>query len=163
MKRTLEKYKAKPRPKIPHSIQEIHDKFLEQAVLQEYGYNLDGDGLFYIDTVITPDFGFSVFASQHVIEFIHNNIKPGARHYLMDATFDSLPIDFYQLLIITIEYKNDVSLLLLLVFEYLFRPSVLYFLTNKHGLRVVPNISYRFVTQLLSTSETNINYCQFSF
>lgn len=109
IKRTLHNHKAKARPKVPESIQKLHDTFLEPAVLENYGYNLDGDELFYIDTVVAKDYAFTVFASQFVIDFVQSNIAPRARKYLMDGTFDSLPKDFYQLLIITVEYQNDVS------------------------------------------------------
>lgn len=44
------------------------------------------------------------------MSLIDQNISPEERHYLMDATLDVVPDgNFYQLLIIHIEYKNDVS------------------------------------------------------
>lgn len=82
---------------------------MEPKTIEEYGYNLDGDAKFYIDTVVAPDYAFTVFASKHTINFIEENIDPESRHYLMDATFDGLPPGFYQLLIIAIEYQNDVG------------------------------------------------------
>lgn len=75
--------------------------------MYEYGYNLEHDSKFFIDSVVTENFGFTLFASQYTIDFIKQNIK--YRKYLMDATFDSLPEKYYQLLIIAIEYRNDVS------------------------------------------------------
>lgn len=59
--------------------------------------------------MITPNYEFTIFASQFVMSFIQQNIRPGDRNYLMDGTFDSLPNGFYQLLIIALEYENDVS------------------------------------------------------
>lgn len=69
---------------------------------------LKGDEDFYIDTVVKPHFAFTVFASKYVIDFINKNIEPNLRSYLLDGTFDSLPDGYYQLLVISIEYKNDV-------------------------------------------------------
>lgn len=83
---------------------------MQSDIIEEYGYNLEHDSRFYIDTVVNPNYAFTVFASQFVIEFIQENIKPECRYYLMDATFDGLPPGYYQLLIISIEYQNDVSI-----------------------------------------------------
>lgn len=77
--------------------------------METYGYTMDNDAKLYIDTVVTSEYAFTVFASKFVIDFIKENIKPESRNYLIDATFDSIPKDFYQLLIISIEYQNDVS------------------------------------------------------
>lgn len=110
MKETLQRHKTKSHPKIPESIQNLRATFSDRAVLEKYGYNLDGDEKFYIDTVIEKDFAFTVFASKYVIDFVQQNIEPGSRHYIMDGKFDSIPGGFYQLLIITIEFQNDVSI-----------------------------------------------------
>lgn len=67
------------------------------------------DAKFYVDTVITTEYAFTLFVSKFVVDFIEKNIEPAARNYLLDATFDSLPKGYYQLLIISIEYQNDVS------------------------------------------------------
>lgn len=77
--------------------------------MNKYGYSYELDGKFYIDTVLSPNYEFTVFASDYVINFIRENIAPASRRYQMDGTFDSLPSGFYQLLIISIEYQNDVS------------------------------------------------------
>ena len=77
--------------------------------MEKYGYNYENDGKFCIDIVVTPDHAFTDFASKFVMNFIEKNMEPTARNYLMDATFDSLPKEYYQLLIISIEYQNDVS------------------------------------------------------
>lgn len=109
VKRTLERNKNRKYPKIPSNIQQLQKDFKTREILNEYGSTLDGDTKFYIDTVITPDYEFTIFASQFVMSFINDNITPGSRNYLMDGTFNSLPNGFYQLLIIAIEYENDVS------------------------------------------------------
>lgn len=59
--------------------------------MNKYGYTLDQDERFYIDTVVTYQYAFTLFASKFVIDFVQNHIEPRARNYLMDATFDSLP------------------------------------------------------------------------
>lgn len=109
MKKTLSRYKNKIYPKVPDSIENIREKFEDMKIMEKYGYNLESDSKFYIDTVVTSHYSFTVFASKFVIDFIEKNIEPASRKFLMDATFDSLPKDFYQLLIISIEYQNDVS------------------------------------------------------
>lgn len=77
--------------------------------MEKYGYTLENDARFYAGTVSKSKYGFTVFASEFVIKFIEKNIAPKSRRYLMDGTFDKLPSPFYQLLIISIEYQNDVS------------------------------------------------------
>lgn len=121
MKRTLLRNKNKKHPTNPSTLDDIAEKFMEPSVLEKYGMNSEGDGKFYIDTVVEEDYGFTVFASKYVIDFIQEHIPPNKRHYLMDGTFDSLPNEYYQLLIIAIEHENDVSN----VYAYLSnRPSV---------------------------------------
>lgn len=109
MKKTLERSKNEKYPKIPNSIREIQDAFKKPDVMKEYGLTLDMDSYFYVDTVISPDHEFTVFASHFVINFMEKNIQPSSRNFLMDGTFDSLPNNFYQLLVIAIEYHNKVS------------------------------------------------------
>lgn len=110
VKRTLERSKNQTYPKIPSNIQQLKTDFKKPEILNKYGFTLDGDSKFYIDTVIAPNYEFTIFASQFIMSFIKNNVTPGSRHYLMDGTFDSLPNGFYQLLIIAFEYENDVSI-----------------------------------------------------
>lgn len=110
MKRTLQRHKNKKYPKIPKAIQDIQNQFQDPAILNEYGINLEGDSTFYIDTIIEANYAFTVFGSQFTIDFIKENIPPESRNFLLDGTFDKLPGEFYQLLIVAIEYKNDVGL-----------------------------------------------------
>lgn len=107
IQKTLRRHKNKSHPKKPRSIKSVRDAFLDPQIMHDYGYNLEHDSKLYIDTVITKEYGFTLFASQFTIDFIKENIK--RRKYLMDGTFDSLPENYYQLLIIAIEYRNDVS------------------------------------------------------
>lgn len=109
VKRTLERHKSNEYPNIPRTILDILNEFKKPPILEKYGLSFDSDSKFYIDTVVTPNHAFSVFASQFVIDFIKKSISPETRCYVTDGTFDSLPEQFYQLLTITIEYKNNVS------------------------------------------------------
>lgn len=107
MKQTLRRNKNKSYPKKPKSLEDVREMFLDPEIIQQYGYNLEKDFRFYIDTVIENDYAFTIYASHFAINFLEKNI--GSRHYLMDGTFDSLPSEYYQLLIIAIEFRNDVS------------------------------------------------------
>lgn len=104
VEKTLRRHKNKAHPKASQSIGEL---FKDPQIMHEYGHNLERDSKFYIDSVEAQDYGFTLFASQYTIDFFKQNIKH--RKYLMDATFDSLPESYYQLLVIAIEYRNDVS------------------------------------------------------
>lgn len=109
MKRTIARKKNKKYPKIPKSIKELQEEFLKPKILNDYGYNYDGDAEFYLGCSITEDYGFVVFYSDFVANFIKENIPVGSRYYLMDGTFASLPDGIYQLLTISIAYENNVS------------------------------------------------------
>lgn len=126
MRPTLERCKSAKYPKKPTNIDEICKSFSDSKIREKYGLTLDGDADFYIDTVQHHDHAFTIYASKFVIEFIKKNIPPESRHYLMDGTFDSIPLpaEFYQLLIITIEYQNDVSSAVRVVL--ILCPSVIY-------------------------------------
>lgn len=109
MKQTLMRHKNKTYPKDPGTIEAIREAFLQPNILKEFGANLEGDADFYINTVVEEEFAFTIFASKFVIDFIEKNIEPSSRSFLMDGTFDSLPNAYYQLLVISIEFNNDVS------------------------------------------------------
>lgn len=108
MKKTLERNKNKPYPKVSRSLEEIRDQFKDENIMKEYGYDYENKSVFYVGTEVTSDYGFIVFKSQYVIDFIKNNIRPSLRKYLMDGTFDSLPNEYYQLVVIAIEHQNEV-------------------------------------------------------
>lgn len=109
VKKTLERHKTVQYSNVPRTIQALHDAFKDPEVYDKYGISFERDARFYIGTSVLPNHAFSVFASQFVIDFVKENIDPALRKYLMDATFGSLPRQFYQLLTITIEYQNNVS------------------------------------------------------
>lgn len=113
MKRNLNKIKNAKRPKIPQGPSELRLLFEKPEVIAKYGYTLDNSASFYVDTVVKPQFSFCVFKSNSIIGIIKENIDPTLRHYLIDGTFSCVPSGFYQVLIISIEYQNDVSLIFL--------------------------------------------------
>lgn len=78
-------------------------------IREKYGYTYDGDAPLYVGCEVNDQYAFAIFKSQFVIDQIKANILPADRKYLMDGTFDCIPKEFYQLVIISIEYKNDVS------------------------------------------------------
>lgn len=109
VQRSIQRWKNEKHPPIPKSNGELRSAFEKSEIKEKYGSSYDGDGKFYIDTVLTPEHDFTVFASPFIMKFIEDNIPHTSRSYLMDGTFDSLPKGFYQMLIISIEFQNSVS------------------------------------------------------
>lgn len=89
---------------------------LETPEIREaYGRTLDGNHTLYIGSKVESEFGFHVFGSHAIMKLVHEEIPPEQRTYLIDGTFKIVPRGFAQLLIIAIEYKNDVSIYLISV------------------------------------------------
>lgn len=109
MKKTLERCKNTTHPTTDHTLNDICEKFKQIKIMEKYGYDSEGREKFYVGTEITTNYGFTVFKSQYVVNFIKAKIIPTSRRYMMDGTFDSLPKGFYQLIIIAVEYHNEVS------------------------------------------------------
>lgn len=110
MKRNMNRVKNSKYPKNPKTLTELKEIFTEPEVLDKYGHNLDITEALYTDTVIDDEYGFCIFSSQSTINIIRLHIKAGKRKYLIDGTFSCAPKLFYQLLIISIEFNNDVSI-----------------------------------------------------
>lgn len=108
VKKTIQRKKNQKYPKEP-TMATIDTEFAKSEIMNKYGRTLDGDAKFYVGTVAAKDYQFTVFSSDYVINFIENNIAVGSRKFLIDGTFNKLPLDYYQLLIVTVEYQNDVS------------------------------------------------------
>lgn len=108
---TLNRIKNKKHPPIPRSLKKIRDVLNSKAILSKYGNTLDKKRKFYAGTVVAEAYTFTVFVSFKTVDMIERYIKPVKRRYLMDGTFKIRPKLFYQLLIITIEYKNDVNMI----------------------------------------------------
>lgn len=109
MKKRMGQVKNQPHPKIPKTCLEVQQMFQNPEIFNKYGSTLDHASALYIDTVVTKDYSFCLFASQATINIVRRSINPCDRHYLIDGTFKVVPRGFYQLIIISIEYKNDVS------------------------------------------------------
>lgn len=111
MERKLNRLKYKKYPPIPRTLEKTRKVLSTNGNLFKYGNTLDKRHKFYIDTVIEKMHTFMVFASFEAIDMIKNYIEPEQRRYLIDGTFKVAPNLFYQLLVIVIEYKNDVIIL----------------------------------------------------
>lgn len=109
MKRQLGRIKNGPLPTLPSNHNELRELFTAQNTIDKYGLSLDQVSKFYVDTVVKKQHSFCIFQSAAVISFVKKTIEPSNRHYLIDGTFFCVPRGFYQLLIICIEYRNDVS------------------------------------------------------
>lgn len=110
MSRNLDRLKNDTFPKQPFTAQEIIRDFQHKEIMIRFGYNLSGNDRFYINTVHIPDeYSFSIFASIQSIKLMGEVIATNKRNFLLDGTFKVVPrSEFYQLLIISIEYKSDV-------------------------------------------------------
>lgn len=109
MRQQLNKIKNENVPKRPRKIGEIHDAFLDPKIFERYGKTLNERRNLYIGTVTkSKKCSFTVFASLETIDMVSANIPPEKRRYLLDGTFKICARPFYQLLIILIEFANDV-------------------------------------------------------
>lgn len=99
---------------MPTTAKDIIEAFKDPQIFEKYALNLRKSKNFYVDTIEIDSIKcFTLFVSYEVIELIETYIAPEYRYYLMDGTFAVVPIgNFYQLLIIHIEFKNDVCSLL---------------------------------------------------
>lgn len=111
MSRNLRRYTNPKYPVQPTSATEIKNAFKNPTIEKDFGRNLRDSDPFYIDTIEMKDSAFTVFASHEMIRMVNEYIPPGQRNYMVDGTFDVVPVGcgFKQLLVIAIEYKHDVS------------------------------------------------------
>lgn len=113
MERNLRRLQYKVFPKQPETCNEITTNYTLDNVNKLFAYTI-GDNLFLFYKGLHEDksrgFAFCVFASDNIINLINEHISIAERNYLMDATFKVCPVGpFAQLLIIYLEYCNDVS------------------------------------------------------
>lgn len=82
----------------------------DPKLLKDFGRTLDKTNKLYFGSVVKKAFTFHVFASMCIIKLIESCITKEKlkRKFLIDGTFRVVPRLYYQLLIITVEYKNDV-------------------------------------------------------
>lgn len=109
VERELYRLRDKEYPNIPKTHEDIEKSFKDPEVFENYGKTLNKQHDFYVASLVQKKYAFHIFASFAVIGLIKNHIAPENRYYLMDGTFKIIPRELNQLLIISIEYKNDVG------------------------------------------------------
>lgn len=116
IKRNLYRLRDKRYPKRPSTDEEIQKAFENDDISAEFGQTLDKRRPLYAGSVVEKNnYAFYVFASFGIIEMVKKHIPPDQRKFLMDGTFKIVPRRFRQLLIIAIEYKNDVRSCLIMI------------------------------------------------
>lgn len=115
MRRNLCRYMNEKYPANPNSFAAVYDAFKNPNIFAEYGENMRKTEDFYIGTVVNePMYSFTLFGSMEAIKMVEKFIQPEDRRYLLDGTFSIKPIGpYYQVLVIYIEVKNDVSIFVL--------------------------------------------------
>lgn len=110
MERNLRRLKNQKYPCKPKTASEIRKLFENANIKEKFGMNLRKTNNFYINTIqYDENNAFCLFASYQIMSLIEKHITPEHRTYMVDGTFSATPGDyFYQLLIITITFKNDV-------------------------------------------------------
>lgn len=106
-------------PKRPKNARDVKKRFEDPKTVLEFGRNLRKTERFYVDTVVKTrmakegpkDTSFTIFASFQVLDMINKHIPDSERFFMLDGTFAVTPVDagYYQLLIIFIQFNNDVS------------------------------------------------------
>lgn len=113
MERNLRRYTNVKYPSRPKTTTEIKEAYDDRETMAQFGYNLRKTDRFYIETVGSEECGFTVFASHEMMRMVDEYIPPENRRFMLDGTFDVTPPGcFYQLVVIGIEYKKDVSVYL---------------------------------------------------
>lgn len=113
--RNLYRLRDKKYPKRPETDEDIWDRLTNsREIRNKYGKTLDNQRPLYVDSIIKKGkYAAHIFASQATVDLIEKHIPPSERRYLADGTFRVAPRRFSkkggQLLIVSIEYKNDVS------------------------------------------------------
>lgn len=110
----LANLRNKKHPKLPkletnENVLELHRKYKhlldEESMRKEYGRTLDDRHKLYFGSVVKSVFAFHVFVSTIVIDMIKDHITSEKQQKL----FSVVPRKLNQLLIIAVEYNNDVS------------------------------------------------------
>lgn len=96
-------------PKTPLNVIE---SFQLESVWNNFGLSKDevNPRHFYTACIFENEYSFCLFSSLKSIDLVKENIPPGNRTYLMDATFSMVPQGcFKQHLVIYILYFDEVS------------------------------------------------------
>lgn len=105
MSRNLGRIRAGVTPANPTTLADVVNAFENKSTMDKYG-KTDNGKPFYRGTVIEMDFGFSVFASENIIEKLP---EFESKQFFMDGTFRVVPNGcFGQLVVIHAEYKGHV-------------------------------------------------------
>jgi len=107
----LHRRKSIKYPKRPKTHQETRNVLQDPQIKIDFGQTVDKYGAFYIDSVVKDQHTFHVFASPSVVNLITNHMVGQPRNFLIDGTFTVIPKEFAQLVVISIEYKNDVRII----------------------------------------------------
>lgn len=108
LKRQLIEIKNLKYPKIPKTIKEIERAFEVKSNCERFGMTLNGMHKLYMGMKTGDSHSFLVFGSQKVMDIINKYIPRRNRNLLIDGTFKIIPRQFYQLVVVCIEFKNDV-------------------------------------------------------
>lgn len=108
MERQLHRIRDKHYPARPKTDEDVKKMLKDPEIYEQYGKTLNKQHSFYVDSVVKNQFAYHVFVSFTIIQLIKKFIKPGERTYLLDGTFKIAPRQFKQLLILSIEYKQNV-------------------------------------------------------
>lgn len=114
--RNFYRLRDKKYPKRPETDKQIRNALTSDPKIRDkYAKTLDNQRLLYVDSVVKKkQYAFHLFASVATVDLIKQHIPPDQRKYLADGTFRVAPRRFStkggQLLIISIEYKNDVGI-----------------------------------------------------
>lgn len=131
LKRQLSRRKGKSYPKRSKNHAHIRDILQDPKNFKAFGQTADEYDKFYIGSVVKVQHAFHVFTSPSVINLIKNQMVNQPRNYLIDGTFRVVPREFAQLLVISIEYANDVSLALLYHCILIHIDILMYYSTHK--------------------------------
>lgn len=144
MKRNLRRILNSRFPQNPKSPADVAAAFENEDVFNAYGYNLRQTEIFHITTINEKESSFTLFGSKGIMDMIEEFI-PKNRKYLLDGTFDVTPIGYYQLLVIYIEYQNDVSKFQSIYIYLMVHPSIhLWMVAYKKDFFIHTCIPFRF-------------------
>lgn len=108
VKSSLQKNKVKKMPPSPVTMSGVKAEFEREDIMQQFGFTNDEPRMpFYLGTVDTLSYGFTVFGSKKTLQLIQ---KLDERKYHIDGTFSIAPQgEFKQVLVIHIVVHGHVS------------------------------------------------------